>query len=42
MVHSPSGEPINQPLLDKTFPENGIRGVPTPSLAIGGYSDLGS
>ena len=38
----PPGEPINQPLLDKASPENGIRGVPTPPLAIGGYPDLGS
>ena len=34
------GELIHQPLLDKASPKNGIRGVPTPSLAIGGYPDL--
>ena len=38
----PPGEPIHQPLLDKASPESGIRGVPTPSLAIGRYPDLGS
>ena len=42
MVHYPFGEPIHEPLLDKASPENGIRGVPTPSSAIGGYPDLGS
>ena len=42
MVHPPSGEPIHQPLLDKASSKNDIRGVPTPSLAIGGYPDLGS
>ena len=38
----PPNEPIHQPLLDKASPKNGIQGVPTPSLAIGGYPDLGS
>ena len=36
------GEPIHQPLLDKASPENGIRGMPTPSSTIEGYLDLGS
>ena len=38
----PSGEPIYHPLLDKASRENDIRGVPTPSSAIGGHPDLGS
>ena len=36
----PPGEPIHQLLLDKASPKNGIRGVPTPSLAIGGIRTL--
>ena len=42
MVHSPSGGAYSSILLDKASPENGIWGVPTPSLAIGGYPDMGS
>ena len=36
------GEPIHQSLLDKASLGSGIRGMPTPSSAIGGYLDMGS